>query len=381
MAGPQQDETGARDAIERLRAVADTVPDAMIGMDEHGIMDSFSAQAERMFGWTAAEAIGRNVNLLMPEPHATRHDSYVARYLRTGEARIIGQRRALLGRRKDGTTFPIELSVGEARIGDRRVFIGFIHDVSREQTTERRAADLEAELIHVSRLSAMGQMASTVAHELNQPLGAAEIFAAAALRRLPADATGEIAKAAAAIAQCGEQVRRAGQILKRLREFASRRQSERKPESLRKVMDEAMALALIGVGTDGLEIAISDSAPPNVLIDRIQIQQVVVNLIRNAIEAMSGLAAKRLDVSLATTSGGEAQITVADNGPGLDAGVRHDLFTPFVTTKGDGLGIGLSICRTIVEAHGGFIWAENRPEGGAAFSFTLPRAPGEDGPA
>ena len=381
MAGPQQDETGARDAIERLRAVADTVPDAMIGMDEHGIMDSFSAQAERMFGWTAAEAIGRNVNLLMPEPHATRHDSYVARYLRTGEARIIGQRRALLGRRKDGTTFPIELSVGEARIGDRRVFIGFIHDVSREQTTERRAADLEAELIHVSRLSAMGQMASTVAHELNQPLGAAEIFAAAALRRLPADATGEIAKAAAAIAQCGEQVRRAGQILKRLREFASRRQSERKPESLRKVMDEAMALALIGVGTDGLEIAISDSAPPNVLIDRIQIQQVVVNLIRNAIEAMSGLAAKRLDVTLATTSGGEAQITVADNGPGLDAGVRHDLFTPFVTTKGDGLGIGLSICRTIVEAHGGFIWAENRPEGGAAFSFTLPRAPGEDGPA
>ncbi|MFO1237729.1 MAG: PAS domain S-box protein [Alphaproteobacteria bacterium] len=381
MAGPQQDETGARDAIERLRAVADTVPDAMIGMDEHGIMDSFSAQAERMFGWTAAEAIGRNVNLLMPEPHATRHDSYVARYLRTGEARIIGQRRALLGRRKDGTTFPIELSVGEARIGDRRVFIGFIHDVSREQTTERRAADLEAELIHVSRLSAMGQMASTVAHELNQPLGAAEIFAAAALRRLPADATGEIAKAAAAIAQCGEQVRRAGQILKRLREFASRRQSERKPESLRKVMDEAMALALIGVGTDGLEIAISDSAPPNVLIDRIQIQQVVVNLIRNAIEAMSGLAAKRLDVTLATTSGGEAQITVADNGPGLDAGVRHDLFTPFVTTKGDGLGIGLSICRTIVEAHGGFIWAENRPDGGAAFSFTLPRAPGEDGPA
>lgn len=381
MAGPQQDETGARDAIERLRAVADTVPDAMIGMDEHGIMDSFSAQAERMFGWTAAEAIGRNVNLLMPEPHATRHDSYVARYLRTGEARIIGQRRALLGRRKDGTTFPIELSVGEARIGDRRVFIGFIHDVSREQTTERRAADLEAELIHVSRLSAMGQMASTVAHELNQPLGAAEIFAAAALRRLPADATGEIAKAAAAIAQCGEQVRRAGQILKRLREFASRRQSERKPESLRKVMDEAMALALIGVGTDGLEIAISDSAPPNVLIDRIQIQQVVVNLVRNAIEAMSGLAAKRLDVTLATTSGGEAQITVADNGPGLDAGVRHDLFTPFVTTKGDGLGIGLSICRTIVEAHGGFIWAENRPDGGAAFSFTLPRAPGEDGPA
>lgn len=381
MAGPQQDETGARDAIERLRAVADTVPDAMIGMDEHGIMDSFSAQAERMFGWTAAEAIGRNVNLLMPEPHATRHDSYVARYLRTGEARIIGQRRALLGRRKDGTTFPIELSVGEARIGERRVFIGFIHDVSREQTTERRAADLEAELIHVSRLSAMGQMASTVAHELNQPLGAAEIFAAAALRRLPADATGEIAKAAAAIVQCGEQVRRAGQILKRLREFASRRQSERKPESLRKVMDEAMALALIGVGTENLEIAISDSAPPNVLIDRIQIQQVVVNLIRNAIEAMSGLAAKRLDVSLATTAAGEAQITIADNGPGFDAGVRHDLFTPFVTTKGDGLGIGLSICRTIVEAHGGFIWAENRPDGGAAFSFTLPRAPDEDGPA
>ncbi|MBL9011976.1 MAG: PAS domain S-box protein [Alphaproteobacteria bacterium] len=375
MAAPQQDELDAADALARLRAIAETVPDAMIGIDERGVMDSFSTQAELMFGWTAAEAIGRNVTLLMPEPHAARHDTYIERYMRTGEARIIGQRRALLGRRKDGTTFPIELSVGEARIGERRVFIGFVHDVSREQRSERRAADLEAELIHVSRLSAMGQMASTVAHELNQPLGAAEIFAAAALRRLPPDPTGDLAKAAAAIVQCGEQVKRAGQILKRLREFASRRQSERKPESLRKVMDEAMALALIGAGSENLEIAIVNTAPASVLIDRIQIQQVVVNLIRNAMEAMAGLAAKRLDVALTTTADGEAQISIADNGPGFDAGVRHDLFTPFVTTKRDGLGIGLSICRTIVEAHGGFIWAEKRPEGGAVFSFTLPRAP------
>ncbi len=358
---------------ERLRAIAETAPDAMITIEESGLIETFSVQAERLFGWTAKEVVGEKINRLMPEPHFTRHDEYMERYLRTGEARIIGQRRALLARRKDGSTFPVELSVGEARIGDRRVFVGFIHDVSVAQKSERRLADLEAELIHVSRLSAMGQMASTIAHELNQPLTAAENFAAAAQRRLKIGSEGDVEKASAAIASTAAQITRAGQIMRRLREFASKGSLERTEENLRKVIEEAITLALIGVGS-GLDLDVRRGAGEimHAQIDRIQIQQVLVNLIRNALEAMSDAPMRRLEISLDEAPGGFARISVADTGTGVSDDVRADLFSPFVTTKREGVGIGLSICRTIVEAHGGAISVENRPGGGAVFRFTLP---------
>src|SRR6185312_9967831 len=163
------------DALARqahLQSILDTVPEATIVIDERGIMHSFSVAAERLFGYTTAEAIGQNVKILMPAPYREAHDGYLASYMRTGERRIIGIGRVVVGMRKDGTTFPMELAVGEMNSGNQRYFTGFIRDITERQRTEARLQELQSELVHISRLTAMGEMASTLAHELNQPLSA-----------------------------------------------------------------------------------------------------------------------------------------------------------------------------------------------------------------
>ena len=168
----------------RLRSILDTAPDAIIVIDDRGIMESFSPAAERLFGISAAEAIGQNVNILMPSPYQERHDGYIQHYLDTGERRIIGIGRIVVGQRKNGSTFPMELSVGEARVNGRRLFTGFIRDLTERQLTENRLQELQTELLHVSRLTDVGQMASALAHELNQPLAAMVNYVQASRRLL-----------------------------------------------------------------------------------------------------------------------------------------------------------------------------------------------------
>ncbi|MBI2718911.1 MAG: PAS domain S-box protein, partial [Rhizobiales bacterium] len=163
-----------------LQSILDTVPDGMIVIDERGIVLSFSAAAERIFGYTADEVCGRNVNLLMPSPHREHHDDYIRRYLTTGERRIVGIGRVVAGQRKDGSTFPMELAVGEVSQGSRRLFTGFVRDITERQLTRQRLQELQSELSHVSRVSEMGQMASALAHEINQPLTAASNYLQAA---------------------------------------------------------------------------------------------------------------------------------------------------------------------------------------------------------
>src|ERR1700758_3815382 len=170
--GRKAAELAQRESELRLRSILDTVPDAIVVIDAQGIIQSFSPAAERLFGYASAEVIGHNVSVLMPSPYREAHDGYLERYLRTGERRIIGIGRIVTGRRKDGETFPMELQVGEFTFAGGRYFTGFVRDLTERRDAERRIQDLQAELLHASRLSAMGQMASTMAHELNQPLTA-----------------------------------------------------------------------------------------------------------------------------------------------------------------------------------------------------------------
>jgi two-component system sensor kinase FixL len=182
-----------------------------------------------------------------------------------------------------------------------------------------------------------------------------------------------------ALDECATQSVRAGQIVRRLRDFISRGETERRIESLRKLVTEASALALVGTGEHGLEVQVKlDQQADAVLVDRIQIQQVLLNLIRNAIEAMQQSRVRRLLIASAREPGGLVRITVADSGPGLDPQVAWRLFEPFLSTKATGMGLGLSICRTIVEGHGGRIWAEPSKLGGTAFHFTVIDASGEN---
>ncbi|CAM5766527.1 sensor protein FixL [Labrys miyagiensis] len=368
-------EEALRTREEHLRSILDTVPDAMIVIDEAGIIQFFSRAAERLFGYPEAAAIGMNVSVLMPEPDRSRHDSYLSRYQRTGHRHIIGIGRIVTGRRQDGSTFPMHLSVGEMRSSGRRYFTGFVRDLTEQQQTQARLVELQSELVHISRLSAMGEMASALAHELNQPLAAISNYLKGSRRLLEASRQPNADKIEAALDRAAEQAIRAGQIIRRLRSFVSRGETEKRVESIAKLVEEAGALGLVGAREQGVVLHFDlDPDCDLVLADRVQIQQVLVNLFRNALEAMQASGRRELTVSNAAVDNDMIQITVADTGHGFADEVKPGLFQPFFTTKQTGMGVGLSISRTIVEAHGGQMWAEANEAGGATFKFSLASA-------
>jgi two-component system sensor kinase FixL len=365
-----QAELAARQA--HLQSVLDTAPDAIVVVDSDGIIQSFSLAAERLFGHTAAEAIGRNVSILMPGPYREQHDGYMDRYMTTGERRIIGIGRVVVGLRKDGATFPMELAIGESRAGDRRSFTGFIRDLSEKQETQQRLQEMQAELIHMSRLTALGEMASTLSHELNQPLTAVANYLKGCRRLLDGGQAKDMPLVRDAVERAADQALRAGEIIRRLRDFVARGETETEVEPVARLVEEAAALALVGASETGARVSFAfDPEAAWVQVDRIQVQQVLLNLMRNAVEAMQESERRDLVLSTHRVDGETVRITVADTGPGIAPDIAGQLFQPFVTTKRLGMGVGLSISRTIIESHGGRLWAEANPGGGAAFHLTL----------
>lgn len=482
------------ESVARLDTLLATAVDGIIVIDAAGLVQAYNPACERLFGYAAAEVIGRNVRMLMPSPYHDEHDRYLSSYRSTGQARIIGVGREVSGRRKDGSVFPMYLSVGEGHQDGQSIFVGIIHDLTREKRAEqernqlaaivesshdviigkdldgrvtswnrgaeltygytaaemmgrpitelappdrthevvelirrvrrgevvsqydtqrvtkdgrildmsltlspirdgsgsvtgvstiardmtelrlaeRRVRELTGEMLHISRLSAMGQLASSLAHELNQPLTAVVNYSEAA-RHMMAGAAPPMARIAEFLAKIAAQAERAGQIIRRLRGHVEKSEVERALDSLAAVVEEASALATIGAKIDGVRVGYDlDPDLPPVLIDKIQIQQVVVNLVRNAIEALREAERREVTIRTARAEGGHQEVAVIDTGPGLAPEIAENLFRPFATTKKDGMGIGLSICRSIVEAHGGRIWAEPNPGGGTAFRFILP---------
>ena len=285
---------------QHLQSILDTVPDAMIVIGEDGIIGSFSAAAERLFGYRAEEAIGQDISILMPEPDRSRHDGYIERYRRTGEQHIIGVGRVVTGQRKDGSTFPMHLSVGEMRIGPPAyrglsgILRRFIRDLTERLETQAKLQELQANLFHVSRLSALGEMASSLAHELNQPLAAINNYLKGSQRLLLESRDARAAMIREALGKAAEQALRAGDIIRRLRDFVTRRESDKTIVRIARLLEEASALALVGARELGVMVRFQ-IAPTvtNVLVDAVQIQQVLVNLLRNALEAMQELRPAR----------------------------------------------------------------------------------------
>lgn len=366
-------ELALRESELRWRSIVDTVPDAMIVIDAAGTVASFSPAAERLFGYTSDEVVGRNVSMLMPQPYRDQHDGYLARYMRTGERRIIGIGRIVVGQRKGGETFPMELAVGEFGSPSGKFFTGFVRDLTERQEAERRIEDLQSELLHASRLSVMGQMASTMAHELNQPLTAVTNYLEATrhlitTREEPAEHIADLVGKAIAQAQ------RAGEVIRHLRQFVRKGETERRAQYLNQLVEEALALGLVGARQLGIRVLLElDPDLPPVIVDPVQIQQVILNLVRNAVEAMAAVECRELTVVTRIT-GDEIEVSVADTGPGIAPELADRLFQPFVTTKKGGMGLGLSICREIIEAHHGHLTATARESGGAVFLLTLPSA-------
>lgn len=345
----------------------------MVVIGEGGLILSFSAAAEKMFGYAEQEVVGKNVKMLMPSPDRERHDQYLLNYMTTGRRKIIGIGRVTTALHRDGNTFPIELSVGEAWIGKNRIFTGFIRDLTERQQTLLRLQDLQSELAHVGRVSEMGTLASSLAHELNQPLTAVTNYCESARDLLHGNPDEEtLTLVREATEEAAKQAIRAGQIVRRLRDFMSHGETERRVESLQRLISEANALALVGSREHGIDVQLSlDPDADLVFVDRIQVQQVLVNLIRNAIDAMVGSTVRSLSIRTSRGEDDNVEVTIEDTGSGITETIAPQLFQPFVTSKQNGMGIGLSICRTIVEAHGGRIWFEPGRERGTSFHFTL----------
>lgn len=360
-----------------LQSILETVPDAMIVIDQRGIIQSFNGSAVRMFGYAMHETVGQNVAMLMPPPDSVDHDQYIRRYMETGERRIIGIGRRVIGRRKDGTSFPLELSIGEAIGGGKRVFTGFIRDLSEREAAEEKLRQLQADLLHFSRVSAMGALASTLAHELNQPLTSVTSYVqtSAALLDDFRDDTKDILREA--LTAAGEQALTAGRLVRRLRTFLARGEVEKTVEPIPKLIEDASVLGLAGAREKGISVRFGWNADVgSIIVDRIQIQQVLVNLMRNAVEAMADTSNGEIGITVSPRNN-RVVFSISDNGPGIDAVIRKKLFSAFVSTKQSGMGLGLSICRTIIEAHGGRIWARDNPTGGTVFGFSIPRRPQE----
>jgi len=356
-----------------FQALLTAAVDGIIVIDAEGRVQIINPACERLFGYRPEEIVGHNVTMLMPSPYREEHDDYLRHYRETGERRIIGIGREVTGQRKDGTIFPMYLTVGQAKVDGADIYVGIIRDITERKCAERRFQELQAELLHVSRLSAMGQMGSALAHELNQPLAAIMNYCKAAMRTLDMTDHPRNAKVQELIGKAVHQTARAGNIIRNLRGFVEKREGGRRPEDLAKIIDEAIALGLVGSADAGIKVkAELDRTMPPVLVDPVQIQQVLINLVRNSIEAMETAPVRRLTVRSRTVDSRFAQVTIADTGPGLHQAVVERLFQPFTTTKETGMGIGLTICQSIVEAHGGRIRHEPNPGGGVAFHFQLP---------
>jgi two-component system sensor kinase FixL len=365
-----QRELKGREAF--LRCIVTTFPDAIVVIDDKGFIQSFNGNAERLFGFTGREVLAHNVSMLMPAPHRQDHDGYLARYLATGERRMIGMGRVVVGQRKDGSTFPMALSVGEVLLEGHRQFIGFVRDLTEHHEREQLLHEVQSELLHMSRLSTMGQMASALAHELNQPLAAITNYLQGSRRLLEQNTDERLVQLRDALEKASDQALRTGQIIRRLRDFVARGETEWRIESIKRLIEEISALALVAAKEQSVRVIFQlDPSVDLVLVDKVQVQQVLLNLLRNAIEAMETSERRELVVSTKPVADNMIAVSVADTGPGIDPKIAPQLFQPFVTTKRQGMGIGLSISRTIIESHRGKISMEPNPGGGSIFRFTL----------
>lgn len=358
-----------------LSALLEAAVDAIFLIDDEGTILLSSKSATSLLGFEADDLRGENIKIVMPGSEARHHDDYIQRYLELGEPRIIGIGRDVTARHRDGSLIPVHLSVGEARLGDRRLFVGILRDRTREVEAEREARDHRDRLAHVDRLNTLGAMAAALAHEVNQPLGAIGNYAEAGqqiLRSLSGDADARLPEVLGKIAA---QADRAGRVVHQLRTLARPQSSERRLADLRALIVATLELTRVDSRFGAVEI--TQDVPRNlplVLIDPIQIQQVLLNLLRNAAEAQEAETALPAEIGiLVRRRDGEIEVRVRDRGPGVSEEMASRLMEPFRTSKAEGMGLGLAICQSIVSAHGGRLWFENNdPPPGVTFLFTLP---------
>jgi two-component system sensor kinase FixL len=369
----------AKQAAAELDALLEAAVDAIILIDQDGRIENFNTAAERLFGYAENEVRGQNVEMLMPEPYRSEHKGYMARYLRSGEPHVIGIGRDVEARKRNGEVFPICLSVGETQYADKRRFVGIIRDLTEIRATERERHALEARLQRVGRFSLMGEMAAGIAHEINQPLTAIANYSQAAIRMLAsADLNREdLEQACTGIS---EQAHRAGKVIENLRSFIGKQNVRKGAIDLNGAIRGVLSLVRSDTNAAGIPLSVSYAANlPAVDANAVQLQQVLLNLTHNAVDAMRQSLRKDEGITIATARAqdGGLEFSVSDHGGGIPTSLADAIFHPFVTTKKDGLGVGLAISQTIVRALGGALAYRNNEGGGSTFTVHLPALLGE----
>ena len=368
----------AMDEVQ-LDPVFDAMIESLIVINEGGIMEQVNNATTSMFGYERDELLGKNISMLMYGTDKARHDNYLDRYQRTGKKRIIGIGREVLASRKDGSVFPADIAVGEVKRGNTTRYVGLVRDLTAQRRTEEAALKQREEMVNVSRLSMMGEMAAAMAHELNQPLTAIANFAAASDRLLQNVSDDNLASVREALRDIQDQAHRAGEVIHRTRAFTRSGDTERQETTLRKVFNQITSLANLDAKANNIELTNDIPADlPEIMVDPVQIQQVMLNLIRNAVDAMQDTPPDRRSIVVLAklTAPHEIRFEVRDQGSGVSENDAAGIFNAFYTTKATGMGMGLAICRTIIRVHGGELGfrnnSPNRPEYGATFYFTLP---------
>jgi two-component system sensor kinase FixL len=363
-----------KDANERLIAILDAAVDALVIIDQKGNIELFNSAAQNMFGYTQQDVFGKNVKMLMPAPFSVEHDKYLSSYLTSGESKIIGEGRKVKGKKSNGDEFPIFLSVGEVKDASHIQFVGIIRDISEQERDKIEVQESRERLSHASRLSSMGELAAGIAHEMNQPLSAISSYSQASKRLLLAAAQGNEAKVVVALDKICDQAIRASEVINRLRTFVKKRIAQREPVDLNELILETIKLAKVDTRIFDHEVIVDldQEAQPQLLADPVQIQQVLLNLIRNGIDAMEHIKGTPLRIQSQWLSEQLVEVSVIDYGIGMDEEVMNNIFTPFMTTKKTGMGMGLPVSQTIIHAHGGRIYFGPSQPSGCIFSFSLP---------
>ena len=372
---------------DRFTALINAAVDGIFIINPNGIIEVANQSVGKMLGYNPSELIGHNISTLMPLPHRVEHDDYLRHYLDTGEAKIIGIGREVEAQKKDGSLLPIHLSVGRYDSKDATKFVGIIRDLTREKQRQSELEHAEQEihqlvnrLAHASRVGVMGEMAASIAHEINQPLTAIASYAQACTRLLTAEKS-QTNDVISALDKIGDQAIRAGDIIRSMRTWVSEQDVQRRPCSCDQLVLEVVELATMESQNHGIELQLSlETRSTNIVCDPIQIQQVMLNLVKNAIDAVASFqpteqdTGKKILIATKCLQQDRVQVTVTDFGPGIEDEIARNVFDPFFTTKKAGMGLGLSICRTIIRAHGGELNYKSNPQGGVSFYFILPTA-------
>lgn len=348
-------EDALRKSEERLRSIVESAVDGIIVIDDHGLIEAFNPSAERLFGYNVNEVVGRNVSLLMPSPDRERHDSYIQRYLTTGEQQVIGIGREVTAVKKDGTRFAVHLSVGETRSQGKRSFTGILHDLSDRVALEQRLAEQKS-------LAKLGEMAAVVAHEVKNPIAGIRGALQVITSRMPPEQRDRTV-----LLDIITRLDALNRIVQDMLMFARPRALRQEPISLGVLLRGTASLIERDPTMLNLEIGVTGAA--EITGDREMLQVVFQNILMNAAQAMDGRG--RIDVTISVENG-RCSVAVADRGAGMPEDVREKAFDAFFTTKHRGTGLGLPIARRVVEAHGGTIRIDAPPAGGTTISVELP---------